>query len=238
MPSVALSSETGACRLERLSARRERLSTNAGLDLAVYPLRRSIGERRVPQYVRYGESHQTPRSRWGVMYILFHTVMIGILGTTMYGFVDRFEPNRRLPQIFEDIGSGDRRPCAYRAIARVKKPRQSKSGLVLPARQGAVAPDDTIVRRTCPDLQPAPGTHVTGVTTVRFASHRLSMIGHLAPSLGHVDVACAPLIRITRRCRHRSHSWPFVYNVQLDRSCFSLPPLSTQMKISGRTSPG
>ena len=35
------------------------------------------------------------------MYILFHTVMIGILGTTMYGFVDRFEPNRRLAQILK-----------------------------------------------------------------------------------------------------------------------------------------
>ena len=38
-----------------------------------------VGERRVPQHVRYGESIQTPRSRWGVMYILFHAVMIGIL---------------------------------------------------------------------------------------------------------------------------------------------------------------
>ena len=35
------------------------------------------------------------------MYILFHTVMIGILGTTMYGFVDRFEPNRKLAQILK-----------------------------------------------------------------------------------------------------------------------------------------
>ena len=26
------------------------------------------------------------------MYILFHAVMIGILGTTMYRFVDWFEP--------------------------------------------------------------------------------------------------------------------------------------------------
>jgi hypothetical protein len=60
-----------------------------------------VGERRVPQHVRYGESNQTPRSRWGVMYILFHAVMIGILGTTMYRFVDWFEPNRRLAQILK-----------------------------------------------------------------------------------------------------------------------------------------
>ena len=59
-----------------------------------------VGERRVPQHVRYGECHQTPRSRWGVMYILFHAVMIG-LGTTMYRFVDWFEPNRRLAQILK-----------------------------------------------------------------------------------------------------------------------------------------
>ena len=50
-----------------------------------------VGERRVPQQ----------RSRWGVMYILFHAVMIRILGTTMYRFVDWFEPNRRLAQILK-----------------------------------------------------------------------------------------------------------------------------------------
>ena len=46
-------------------------------------------------------SNPTIRSRWGVMYVLFHAVMIGILGTTMYRFVDWFEPNRRLAQILK-----------------------------------------------------------------------------------------------------------------------------------------
>jgi hypothetical protein len=35
------------------------------------------------------------------MYILFHAVMIGILGTTEYRFVDWREPNRRLAQILK-----------------------------------------------------------------------------------------------------------------------------------------
>jgi hypothetical protein len=35
------------------------------------------------------------------MYILFHAVMIRILGTSMYRFVDWFEPNRRLAQILK-----------------------------------------------------------------------------------------------------------------------------------------
>jgi hypothetical protein len=55
------------------------------------------------------------------------------------------------------------------------------------------------------------------------AVYHLSLIGHLAPSLGHLDVGCAQ--RITPRCRHRSHSWPFGYNVQLDRSCFLIAPV-------------
>jgi hypothetical protein len=65
------------------------------------------------------------------------------------------------------------------------------------------------------------------------------MIGHLAPSLGHVDVACAPLIRITRRCRQ-----PLAFVGLLSTMfnsidyVFSLPPFSTQMKIPGRTGPG
>jgi hypothetical protein len=60
------------------------------------------------------------------------------------------------------------------------------------------------------------------------------MIGHLAPSLGHVDVACAPLIRITRRCRQ-----PLAFVGLLSTMfnsidyVFSLPPLSTQMKSPG-----
>ena len=43
--------------------------------------------------------------------------------------------------------------------------------------------------------------------------------------------------RITHRYRHRAHSWPFVHNVQLDRSCFLVAPLSPQMKIPGPDGP-
>jgi hypothetical protein len=73
-----------------------------------------------------------PRSRWGLMYILFHAVMIGILGTTMYRFVDWFEPNRRLAKILKILvlvtGA-----LALAQLPTWKKLRQSKSGLVLPA---------------------------------------------------------------------------------------------------------
>ena len=70
------------------------------------------------------------------------------------------------------------------------------------------------------------------------AAYRLSLIGHLAPSYGHVDVACVQL-RITPRCPPAARiRRPFVYNVQLDRSCFLVAPLGTQMKIPGRTGPG
>ena len=71
------------------------------------------------------------------------------------------------------------------------------------------------------------------------AVYRLSMIAHLAPSLGHVDVGCAPLIRITHRCRQPLASVGLLSTMfnSIDH-VFSLSPLSTQMKIPGRTRPG
>jgi hypothetical protein len=54
------------------------------------------------------------------MYILFHAVMIGILGTTMY-ICSLVRAQSEARSNFEDIGSGDRRPSSYRAIARVKR---------------------------------------------------------------------------------------------------------------------
>ena len=65
------------------------------------------------------------------------------------------------------------------------------------------------------------------------------MIGHLAPSLGPVDVACAPLIRITRR-RRQPLAFVGLLSTMFNSIdyVFSLPPFSTQMKIPGRTGPG
>jgi hypothetical protein len=35
------------------------------------------------------------------MYVLLHAVVIGALGTAMFRFVHRFEPNRKLAQILK-----------------------------------------------------------------------------------------------------------------------------------------
>ena len=100
----------------------------------------------------------------------------------MYGFVDWFEPNRKTPSNFEDIGSGDRRPCAYRTIARVKAPTIEVGASASSNGRAQSRPTiiwQAIVRRTCPDSQPAPGTHVTG--------------DQIAPSLIEGDPGAPPL---------------------------------------------
>ena len=42
-----------------------------------------------------------PTTNGAVMYTLVHAAMIGILGTTMFRFVDWYEPNRTFAQILK-----------------------------------------------------------------------------------------------------------------------------------------
>lgn len=39
--------------------------------------------------------------QWGSLYVLLDAAMIGLLGSTMYRFVDLFEPNRTFAQILK-----------------------------------------------------------------------------------------------------------------------------------------
>jgi hypothetical protein len=66
------------------------------------------------------------------------------------------------------------------------------------------------------------------------AVYRLSLIGHLAPSLGHLDARSGSLI-VAATARIRGLLCTMFNSID---TVFSLPPLSIQMKISGRTSPG